>query len=71
VGIGPDFAATGVGNLTHREGDLRADEHGESALGSACVYRKRHPGDDFGFDPENSLFLNQNSLFRRNNSLFS
>jgi hypothetical protein len=26
--------------------------------------------DDFGFDPENSLFLNQNSLFRRNNSLF-
>ena len=27
-------------------------------------------GDDFGFDGEISLFLNQNSLFRQNNSLF-
>jgi hypothetical protein len=24
-------------------------------------------GDDFGFNRENPLFLNQNSLFRRNN----
>ena len=34
-----------------------------------CV-PKTSSGDDFGFDRENSLFLNQNSLFRRNNSLF-
>ena len=34
-----------------------------------CV-PKTSSGDDFGFDQENSLFLNQNSLFRRNNSLF-
>ena len=40
--------------------------HGYVAL---CV-PKTLSGDDFGFDRENSLFLNQNSLFRRNNSLF-
>ena len=30
---------------------------------------KTSSGGDFGFDRENSLFLNLNSLFRRNNSL--
>ena len=39
------------------------------ALRRAWCVPKTSSGDDFGFDRENSLFLNQNSLFRRNNSL--
>jgi len=35
-----------------------------------CV-PKTSSGDDFGFNRENPLFLNQNSLFRRNNSPLS
>jgi hypothetical protein len=44
-------------------------EVAQSSVARLCV-PKTSSSDDFGFDRENSLFLNQNSLFLRNNSLF-